>query len=360
MSDAPLAGIRVLDLTTFLSGPFCAMVLGQLGAEVIKIEPPGGEPTRGGQPVPHNDLWFGLHRGKRSVVLDLKLAGARDVFLELVEQSDVVVENYRPGVMSRLGIAPAALRARNPRLVTCSITGYGAGGPMAPHAAIDGVVQAFSGGFTLPPVWGLPEGPIPFQVADLAGGTAGAQAVLAALFRRERTGQGAEIELSLAECVLNWLVNGDRSGTLRSPNTVIATGSDGGRFVVQTTLHFRERLATLLGLVFEQSDDYADRVRHKLAARPRDEWLAQLAATGIPAAPVQTIAEALAHEQIASIEVDGRMLPASPFLIDGQRPATAVSPPVLAADTIVVLKDVLGYDDAQIAARRDQGVFGPA
>jgi crotonobetainyl-CoA:carnitine CoA-transferase CaiB-like acyl-CoA transferase len=339
---APLAGVRVLDLTTFLSGPYGCLVLAQLGAEIVKVEPPTGDPTRGGQPVPTNDLWFGLHRGRRSVVLDLKQDHDRATFLELAKHADVVIDNYRPGVTTRLRVAPADLHAVNERLIVCSISGYGQRSSMAGFAAIDGVVQAFAGSFLLPTVFGLPEGPVPCQIADLAGGTAAAHAVLAALYSRERTGTGSTIELSLVECLLSWLGGVDKTGTLRSPNTVLATGSDGGRFVVQTTLHFRARLASLLGLEFEPTEEYAERVRSVLATRPSTEWLGLLEREGVPAAPIQSIAEALAHPDVAHETVGERMLAGSPFVIDGKRRRTDAPPPVLGADTEAVLREWLG------------------
>jgi crotonobetainyl-CoA:carnitine CoA-transferase CaiB-like acyl-CoA transferase len=339
---SPLAGVRVLDLTTFLSGPYACLVLAQLGAQIVKVEPPTGDPTRGGQPVPANDLWFGLHRGRQSVVLDLKRDDDRTSFLELAKRADVVIDNYRPGVTTRLRVAASDLRAVNDRLIVCSISGYGARSSMAGAAAIDGVVQAFAGSFVLPTVFGLPEGPVPCQIADLAGGTAAAHAVLAALYARERTGTGCAIELSLVECLLSWLGGVDKTGSLRSPNTVLATGSDGARFVVQTTLHFRTRLATLLGLEFEATEEYADRVRAVLATRPCAEWLQLLEREGVPAAPIQTIAEALAHPDIVSETVGERAVAASPFVIDGARRRTDAPPPVLGADTDAVLREWLG------------------
>jgi crotonobetainyl-CoA:carnitine CoA-transferase CaiB-like acyl-CoA transferase len=341
---SPLADIRVLDLTTFLSGPYACLVLAQLGAQIVKVEPPTGDPTRGGQPVPGNDLWFGLHRGRRSVVLDLKLGADRSRFLELARHADVVIDNYRPGVTTRLKVAAADLHAVNERLVVCSISGYGARSSMAGFAAIDGVVQAFAGSFQLPPVFGLPEGPVACQIADLAGGTAAAHAVLAALYARERSGVGCTIELSLVECLLSWLGGVDKTGSLRSPNTVLATGSDGGRFVVQTTLHFRDRLASLLGLEFEPTEAYADRVRAALATRPSTAWLELLEREGVPAAPIQTIAEALAHPDVTSETLGDRTVAASPFVINGARRRTDAPPPVLGADTEAVLREWLGAD----------------
>lgn len=357
MDVTPLAGVRVLDLTTFLSGPYCALVLRQLGAEIIKVEPLEGEPTRGGSPEPVTDFWFALHRGRRSIALDLKRDEARDVFFDLARTADVVVENYRPGVTKRLGIDPDTLRGINPRLITCAINGYGTEGELAGAAAIDGVVQAFCGSFIFPTIWGLPEGPIPFQVADIAGGTAAAHAILAALYTRERTGTGAHLQLSLAECLLNWINTGDRTGTLRSPNTILATGSDGGRFVVQTTLHFRTKLAAMLGLTFEATEDYAAQVRSKLSTNTKQYWLQRLAEVGVPAAPIQTIADALAHPDIANEVVDGRMMPASPFVINGDRHATPELPPSLGEHTIEVLRDVLGYDSARIDSLSGNGAI---
>ncbi|MEO8694661.1 MAG: CoA transferase [Acidimicrobiales bacterium] len=339
---APLAGIRVLDLTTFLSGPYACHILSQLGAQIVKVEPPTGDATRAGEVVPNSDFWWALHRGRRSVMLDLKDPAARDVFIDLARVADVVIDNYRPGVTTRLGIGAAALRAVNGRLIVCSISGFGAQGSMSNAVAIDGVVQAFSGSFQIPPVYRLPEGPITFQIADLAGGTAAAHGVLAALYARERSGVGCTIELTLVECLLNWLMGVDRTGTLASPNTVLATGNDGGRFVVQTTMHFRARLATLLGLEFEPTDAYADLVRDALTARSSTEWLSILQREGIPAAPIQTLAEALAHPDVAIDTFGERRVPASPFVIDGQRRRSDTPPPVLGADTDAVLREWLG------------------
>src|SRR4051794_805652 len=141
----PLRGVRVLDLTTFLSGPLVTRALADLGAEVIKVEPPGGDLTRGGQDQPTSSLWVNVHRGRKSVVLDLKATAGRGVFLDLVQTTDVLVENYRPGVTERLQIGPEHLRAKNPRLVYCTITGFGPDGPMADQVAIDGPVQAIAG-----------------------------------------------------------------------------------------------------------------------------------------------------------------------------------------------------------------------
>ncbi|MCU1367610.1 MAG: CoA transferase [Ilumatobacteraceae bacterium] len=331
----PLDGVRILDLTTFLSGPYAAMVLGQLGADVVKVEPPTGDPTRAGRAVPDSDFWFALHRGRRGVVLDLKQPSDHARLLAMVPGFDVVLDNARGGVMARLGLGPEVLRAAHPAIITCSITGYGADGSTAP--AIDGVIQAATGAFDLPVAFGQPAGPVPAQIADLAGGTAASQAILAALYRRERTGLGGHIDIALTDALLPWLSIVDRSGSMRSPGTIVATGSDGRRFLIQTPMHFRARLASLLGLEYSPTDEYAERVRERMSTRPAAEWLAALETEGIPAAAVRTYDEALASPHAATEVVGGRRVPASPFVFNGVRNSSTAPPPALGQHTSEVI-----------------------
>jgi CoA:oxalate CoA-transferase len=299
---APLAGFRILDLTTFLSGPLATRSLAVLGAEVVKIEPPTGDPTRAGSGLHPGDapspFWLALHRDRSSVVLDLKNESGRAVLLELVGHADALVENFRPGVMARLGLEPDVLRQRNPRLVSCAISGFGGDGPFSQLAAIDGPVQAFTGMLELTGSDGEAGLPIPMQVADIAGASYAAQAVLAALLARERSGHGAHIELSLAECVMQWLGVVDRSGTLAPPSTLILETSDARSVLVQAIMHFHPRLAELVAKVpgnegFATDARFADResrARHREAyedavrcafrTRTQADWLADLHAAG--------------------------------------------------------------------------------
>jgi CoA:oxalate CoA-transferase len=331
MTARPLEGVRVLDLTTFLSGPYAAMVLGQLGADVVKIEPPAGDPTRVGRAVPDSDFWFALHRDRSSVVLDLKQPDDHARLLAMVPRFDVVLDNARAGGMTRLGLTPDVFRAAHPTVITCSITGYGEDGPDVP--AIDGVIQAATGAFDLQVVFGNAIGPVPAQIADLAGGTAASQAILGALYHRARTGEGVHISIALTDALLPWLSIIDRSGSMRSPGTIVASGSDGRRFVVQTPMHFRQRLATLLGLEHAPTEEYAQNVRDRMATRPAAEWVAVLVAEGIPAAEVRSYDEALAAPLAVSEVVLGRRVPASPFVFDGARNASTGPPPVLGEHT---------------------------
>jgi crotonobetainyl-CoA:carnitine CoA-transferase CaiB-like acyl-CoA transferase len=378
----PLAGVRVIDLSSFLSGPMATHTLGELGADVIKVEPPGGDPTRAGTGLTPDatpsPFWTALHRDRRSVVLDLKQPAGVSALRDLVLAADVLVENFRPGVTARLGVGPAELLTVNPRLIYCTITGYGSEGPGAARAATDGPIQASTGALE------LSGAPVPFTVADLTGAATAAQAVLAALFARERTGRGCHIDLSLAECLMQWLAVTDRTGTLSPPITLVMECSDGGTVLVQTPMHFRARLLALLaetpgGAAFVGDDrwttldgarlhldDYMAGVRRAFATKTLPEWLALLDGAGIPASPVRTLAEAVDDPQARYRGSAGWLdLPGggrasvvrSPFVIDGHRRESTSAPPALGEGTEDVLRTMARYDDARLAAGRETGAW---
>ncbi len=386
----PLAGVRVLDLTTFLSGPSTARALADLGAEIIKVEPPTGDRTRAGSGLrpgdPPSEFWLALHRDKRSVVLDLKSDAGRVVLLELVAHADVFLENFRPGVTEQLGIDYDSVSAVNPAIVYCTITGFGPDGPYADRPATDGPVQAFSGALELtgePGGFGLP---VPIQVADLIAGAYATQAVLAGLLTRERTGRGTHADVSMAECLLGWLEITDRNRTLAPPTTLVLESGDGVALLVQTTMHFAERFVELVGTApggeslltdprFATRDDrtahldaYVDVVQGAFRTRGADEWLDALRTVGIPAARIQTSADARAHAQLAhreatvEVEVPGigpRSLLAGPFRFDGERRRDLVPPPALGEHTREVLGELLGFDDARLDDLAARAAFGP-
>jgi CoA:oxalate CoA-transferase len=387
----PLAGFRVLDVTTFLSGPLATRSLAALGATVVKVEAPGGDPTRAGwgrrpdeAPSPY---WLALHRDRSSIVLDLKEAAGRAILLELVEHADALVENFRPGVMARFGLDASVLHARNPRLVSCSISGFGAEGPFSQLAAIDGPVQAFAGLLELTGHDGEPGLPIPMQVADIAGASYATQAVLAGLLARERSGRGTHIELSMAECVLQWLGVVDRSGTLAPPATLVLEAAGGERLLVQAIMHFHPKFAALVAAVpgcedfatdprftdrvarLEHREEYEAVVRRAVRTRPRADWLADLQAAGVPAAPIHSADDVLSHPQLVhrgamtEVDVPGQgptSVLAPPFTFDGARRTVASPPPLLGEHTRAVLVDWLGWSDAQLDVAAASGAFGPA
>ena len=384
----PLAGVRVVDLTTFLSGPVAARTLADLGAEIVRVEPPRGDPTRAGTGLaagdPPSAFYVALHRDRRAIVLDLKTRAGVAVLGELAAASDVLLENFRPGVTERLGISDADLRPANPGLVYCTITGFGPDGPYSQLPATDGAVQAFGGVLELT---GPPGGfgfPVPLPLADLLAGATAAQGVLAALVARGRHGRGTHLDVSMVEALLGWLLVGDRERTLAPPTTMVVTGRDDVPILVQTSLHFQGRLTELLAAVpgcdalaqdrfatregrRAHLDDYLALVRRAFATRTSAEWLEALAAIGIPASRVQRIDDALAHPQLAhrgaivDVDIPGlgpQSVLAGPFRFDGRRKTDTTPPPTLGEHTDVVVREVLGYDDARLAALAADGAFG--
>src|ERR1700726_527419 len=207
MADAPpLAGIKVIDLTRYLAGPFCTQILGDYGAEVIKIEPvKGARSEMGGYTGKDSYFFMSTNRSKKSVQVDLKRPAGRDVVLRLADQADVVIDNFRPGVMEAMGLDYETLAARNPRIIGCSISGFGASGPMRDTPGFDQIAQGFSG---LMSVTGTEEtGPMRVGIAiwDLLGGIFAAQGILLALQARHRSGRGQRVETSILEAIVSVL-----------------------------------------------------------------------------------------------------------------------------------------------------------
>ncbi|GAB3987427.1 CaiB/BaiF CoA-transferase family protein [Actinoallomurus acanthiterrae] len=286
-----LDGLRVLDLTMWRPGPYATQLLAQLGAEVLKVEPPGGEPMRAFRG--HFDL---LNRHKQSVVIDLKADAAR--CLQLAAEADVFVEGYRPGVADRLGVGYEAVRAVNPRVVYCSISGYGASGPLASVPGHDVNYRAYAG--TAPPDDGGHE----FPVADMAAATMAAFAILAAC----RKGRGERIDLGMADVLANWMgtlpVPGDsRSGGRPVPGYGVYPARDGGRVGLGVVSEDRLWAATCqaLGLEHHAGLGFPERLARaeeldrdlaeRIAALPRDTAITRLTAAGAPVAPVLSPAE---------------------------------------------------------------------
>ncbi len=366
-----LSGVRVLDLSNVLAGPYCSYQLALLGAEVVKVEMPGtGDLARvlGADPQ-LNGLGLGAsflaqNAGKKSVAIDLKSADGREAFLKLVDTADVVVENFRPGVMERLGLGADTLRQRRPALVYCAISGFGQTGPMRGQPAYDQIVQGMSG---LMSVTGTDAGgPLRagYPVADTFGGMTAAFAVAAALVRAKGSGVGATIDVSMLEATLssmawvlsNLLIAGQQPKRMGNDNF---TAAPSGAFraaggLINIAANKQEQFLALARVIGrpELGEDprFAEREarkRHRaeltaeieaaLGARPRLEWEALLNEAGVPAGRVLDVEEALALEQVrgrallARLAVGDRDIDvvSSPFLVDGVRPAPATPPPLL-------------------------------
>lgn len=393
-----LEHITILDLTHMLSGPYGTMLLADLGARTIKVEPPGtGEGTRRlleNDPEYARDgmgaYYLTLNRNKRSVCIDLKSEAGRAVFLDLVRHADVVFDNFSVGVPKRLGIDHAALSAVNPRIITCSVTGFGETGPDIHRPAFDQVVQAMGGGMS---ITGTPDtGPVRsgIPIGDLGGGIFGAIGVLAALAERERTGLGQHVDVSMLDAQISML-NYMATMYLMSGNVPQGIGNghfvhvpynayptaDGHIIVACIGDPFFERFAEFIEIpelcdpeLKKQPVRFAAKARidelvaQKFRTRTTAEWQELLQKARIPCGPVNNFAQALngdqvrARDMVVNVELhtgETVPMPGNPVKLSAAQPCTFTSPPLLGQHTDEVLRDVVGYDAAHVAALRAAG-----
>ena len=370
----PLEGVRVLDLSRVLAGPYATMVLADLGAVVIKVEHPErgddtrhwGPPFAGGESA----YFLSVNRNKRSIGVDLKSTEGLEKITGLAADADVVIENLRRGALEKLGLGYEALKELNPDLIYCSITGFGPGQDEE-RPGYDFLIQARAG---IMGITGFPEPEgeptkVGVAIADIVCGLYAATAILAALRRRDATGEGARIEVPLFESTLGWLANrgqeylvsGEDRGRMGNghPTIVpyqtfdasdkqiaIAVGNDAqfGRLceaIGREDLAADERFATNPDRVASR-DELVEILQRELSERTADEWVERVRAAGVPCGPVNTLAEALADEHLSSTdmlqEIEHplagvlRML-ASPTLFDGERPPVRRPPPTLGQHT---------------------------
>ncbi len=391
----PLAGLRVVDLTQYLAGPFCSMFLADLGAEVIKVEPfDGGDGARAfGPPFVNGESagFLTLNRNKRSLAVNLKHAEGRAILLRLIARADVVLENFRPGVARRLGLDYESLSEVRLDLIYCSISGFGQSGPYARRAGLDLIVQGMSG---IMSVTGEPGGePVKagVPVTDLGAGLLACIGVLAALHHRTRTGQGQRVETSLLDAALalsvweasGYLASGDRPGPMGSAHRLLAPyqalpTTDGYVTIGAANQRQWERLCQALGLESLLEDprfkDNASRMAHRaalaeaLSARTRRHTAAELVdcldCAGIPCGPVLGYDAILEDPHVRDREmiVEQTHPVAGPVRILGVPIKFAATPvrvrhpaPLLGQDTASVLRD-LGYNQEAIAAMAASGI----
>ncbi len=327
MADGPFSGLLVLDLTRVLAGPFCTMMLAELGARVIKVENPhGGDDSRRFEPMVEgrSAYFLSLNRGKESIALDLKADADRTLFLRMVRRADVLVENYRPGTLDRLGLGYDWLREVNPALVYAAVSGFGHTGPWSRRPAYDLIAQALSGMMS---VTGQPGGPptkVGTSIADITGGLFALSGIAAALYHRSRTGAGMKVDVGLFDgqlailesAVMRYAVSGTSPGPIgnRHPSItpfeayaaadrllVIAAGND---TLFRTLCRALGRPGLADDPRFRTNGDRTRNVEELKAAleevldtAPAAHWLEVLEAAGVPCAPIQTIAEAVEHPQ---------------------------------------------------------------
>ena len=394
----PLAGVKVIDLTRVLAGPFATQILSDLGAEIIKVEAPGGgDDTRKIPPFvgTESHYFLGLNRGKKSVVLDLKKPEAVDLLRKLAAKADVLIENFRPGVMDRLGLGYDTLAGLNPRLVYCAISGFGLTGPLRDKPSFDIVTQALTGALSVngernraPVKLGLPMG-------DMVGGIFGPIAILCALYERATTGRGRLIDISLYDGLIGMLgylsqlsfITGNDPQPVGSghPNVVPYNSyqaSDGSIIVAALTDQFwfkvceaidrpdlaaDERLKTPLGRR-EHRDEVDREVGNAIALHPVAYWEERLSQFDIPHAPVLGVTAALSHPHAlardmvvtaqhrtaGAVRMTGR-----PIKFPGSAQAPLEPAPTLGEHTFDVMGRELGLGSEELERLRHAGAFGP-
>lgn len=395
----PLAGVRVLDVSQVMAGPFCSMLLGDMGADVIKIEPPGsGDQARGamGFRLKGTDSlgFLNMNRNKRSLALNLKSEAGRRVFHKLVETADILVENYRPGAAKRLAIDYPTLRAINPRLIYASISGFGQTGPWRLRPGFDLIAQAMSG---IMSVTGDADGPpakAGVPVADIGCALFALYGILSAYIGRLKTGEGQHVDASLFEAGIAFSIWDicDFFGTGKVPTKLgtanrmsapyQAVRASDGYFVIGANSN---KLWRTLCELIERSDlaadprfaTIADRLANREALiaelersfvlRPAEEWVERLLAAGIPAGPIYDYAQALGSEHarergmVMEVEhpVEGKVKSIGfPVKMGGTPQKVRRAAPLLGADTASILAE-LGLDDEAQAALRAEGAFAP-
>jgi crotonobetainyl-CoA:carnitine CoA-transferase CaiB-like acyl-CoA transferase len=398
LQQRPLRGIRVLDLSRVLAGPFCAMNLADLGAEVIKIEmPERGDDSRGYAPrIPNSSdsgYFYSVNRGKQSITLDLGKAEGAELLIELVRHADVVLENFSPGTMERFGLDWGRLHSANPSLILCSISGFGQSGPMASAPAYDIVAQALGGTMSVTgPAGGEPTR-CGVSVGDLAAALYGVVAILAALRERDLSGAGQHLDIAMLDCQVAWLegalarysATGHVPGPIGSRHPSITPfqqfrASDGYFVAGCGNEAIWRRFCDAIGRSDLKDDARfllnADRTEHHaelepillehFRVHPRDYWLERLEAAKVPCAPIARVDEVTRNPQLLAREMilkadhptfDGLIVAGSPIKTAGHGGVPNTRAPALGEHTNDVLTRLLGYDVQRIAGLHERKVI---
>jgi CoA:oxalate CoA-transferase len=395
-----LSGVRILDLTRFLAGPYGTVILGDLGAEVIKVEPVGMlTEERRMKPVSEVDEvaagHIAINRNKKSILLDLKKPRGREIFYELVKRSDVVVDNFRPGTMEKLSIDYVTLKEINPGIICASGTAFGTTGPWSRHPAFDPIIQALTGLMSLTGEPGEAPVPVGVPIADLATGISVAHGVLAALYGRERDGKGRRVEVTMVGATLALLMF-DASGYLLSGKLPEARGRNNmpvqpygvfetkdGSIVVAAHRSF-DRFCKALGCMELVDDSRFDTLNGRvlnrkaltsiiapiLKTKTSREWTKRLEATDVPCCTVNTLENTFSHPQIRESDMIAEFdyvlggsvrVVGNPVKISDTPPDTKkqfISPPMPGQNTREILTRLLGYGPDQISSLITEGAIG--
>ncbi|CUJ31220.1 MULTISPECIES: CaiB/BaiF CoA transferase family protein [Alcaligenaceae] len=395
----PLEGLTVLDLSHALAGPYCSTLLADFGADVIKIEPPGGgEISRSwGFPLPggeENEYFTSLHRNKKGIVLDLKHAEGKALLMRMIEQADVVLENFRPGTLDKMGLGYEQARECNPCIIYCSISGFGLDGPYRDRAGMDLIIQAESGMISVTGEAGGRGVRAGVSIADLTGGLNAMIGVLLALRVREKTGEGQSVDISMMEGQMSllstilgaYLVTGEVPGPMGTaykpilPYQTFRTKSRDLALAVGTEKLWKDFCPAMGCPELANDPRYAnnrarnqnrqtliDRLQEILLTKTYEEWEAILADKGIPVGAINNMEELVNHPQVKArgslVEVDhpraGKIrMVGVPVRLSKTPGAIRTAAPLLGEHNDEVLRHMLGLSDDQIAALRQTGAFG--
>ena len=376
----PLSGLVIVDLSRILAGPYCTFLLAELGARVIKVEPPGkGDDAREYGPFRNgvSAYFASINRGKQSIALDLKREADRTVFERLLEVGDALVENYRPGTMEKLGYGWETLHRRYPRLVYAAASGFGHTGPYAQQPAYDMVVQGLGGMMSITGNPGGPPARVGMSIGDIGAGLYAAVALNAALLHRERTGEAVKVDIGMLDCqiallenaVMRYCLSGEIPGPLGARHPTITPfeafqAQDGSIIIAAGNDALYLKLCAALGRPdLAAAPDYKSNdqrlknqprlkaeIEQELKKRPLAHWLKALDQAGVPCGPINNVAQAIAHPQVAArgmlVTVDdpkaGRLtLAGNPLKLSGfPDPATRDPAPQLDADRAAILKEL--------------------
>ncbi len=399
-ASGPLNGIRVLDLTQFLAGPFSTQILADLGAEVIKLESPAGDWSRTLPPhfVGRESCYYlSINRNKQGVVIDMKQAAGLELVKRLADKSDILMENFRPGVLDRLGLNYDDLSARHPGLIWCAISGFGQDGPYRDRPAYDMIVQAISGGMSLTGEPGRAAVRAGIPIGDLAAGMYGTIGVLAALEERHRTGKGRLIDISMLDCQVSMLTyqaayhlnSGTVPGRQGSGHDSIPTyrsftaANDTGLVITANTEKMWQALCGALGLeeltkdarFLTNEERYANReqlwplLEAAFLKRDATQWVPLLQDAGIPVGEVNNLAESLSDAQVLHRDMvleltndkgERVRVVGNPLKFSGAKDAAHFYPPALGEHSRSVLGAVLGLGEEEISGYLDDGVIAEA
>jgi formyl-CoA transferase/CoA:oxalate CoA-transferase len=395
----PLTGLTIVDLTRVLSGPYCTMLLGSLGARVIKIEQPErGDDTRAWGPpfiAGESTYFLSVNASKESVALDFKAARGRVILDQLIARADILVENFRPGTLARIGLDYASIADKHPRLIYCSISGFGQSGPRAAQPGYDAVMQAEGGLMSITGDSGGPPFRLGVAIADLAAGLWAANGIALALYARERTGRGQFVDIAMFDTVVSLLtyqasawLNGEHAVTRignRHPQIApydVFDASDGAFFLAVGNDDQFQRLCRETGLEALATDErfatnparvahypqLRDRLAVVLRERTRAEWIERVMAAGVPCGAVRDLPDVLDDPQVAARSMIAAVEHAAagmvkvlgpPLKMSGASALVRSAPPILGQHTVSVLRELgLGPEDVD-ALRRERVISQP-